>query len=360
MVLFKNMYLLIFVIFSSTIIAQGNKIYGVVNSEEPLSNVLVKINELDKVTYTNNEGVYTFFGLKSGKYTLNFSFVGFKSRTEIVELNDSDNLEFNVNLEKRLIQMGEIYVTASRSEQIVKEVSLPLEYISKSEIENSTNITISDLLNRQSGLSVVRDGPWATTVNIRGLGKQNLVYVIDGTRIETSTNLAAGLSLMDPNNIESIEVVKSGLSSLYGTGATGGVINIKTKSAYFNDSIYISSQLINSYNSVNNGLYNYLNLKTGGSNWNAVLNGSLRKAEDIQTPAGKLENSQFRDESINTVLNFTPINNIFVNMNYQKFSGYDIGIPGGDPFPKNASAKYKFAKRQLIDGSIEYRNISKT
>lgn len=357
--LFKNMYLLIFVIFSNTIIAQGNKIYGVVNSEEPLSNVLVKINELDKVTYTNNEGVYTFFGLKSGKYTLNFSFVGFKSRTEIVELNDSENLEFNVNLEKRLIQMGEIYVTASRSEQIVKEVSLPLEYISKSEIEKSANITISDLLNRQSGLSVVKDGPWATTVNIRGLGKQNLVYVIDGTRIETSTNLAAGLSLMDPNNIESIEVVKSGLSSLYGTGATGGVINIKTKSADFNDNIYISSQLINSYNSVNNGLYNYLNLKSGGSNWNAVLNGSLRKAEDIQTPAGKLGNSQFRDESINTVLNFTPINNIFVNLNYQKFSGYDIGIPGGDPFPKNALAKYKFAKRQLIDGSIEYRNISK-
>ncbi len=62
-------------------------------------------------------------------------------------------------------------------------------------------MTVSDLINKESGLSVVKDGPWATSVNVRGLSKLNIVYLIDWNRIETFTNIAAGLSLMDMNDL---------------------------------------------------------------------------------------------------------------------------------------------------------------
>ena len=43
----------------------------------------------------------------------------------------------------------------------------------------------------------------------------------------------------------------------------------------------------------------------------------------------------------------------------QKFSAYDVGIPGGAPFPKTATATYKYANRELFSSSIDYNNISK-
>ncbi len=353
-------FLLTFLLFAQLNFAQNNRIFGVVSSVDAKDNVTVNILELEQNTFTNQSGEYSFSNIPDGKYTLRFSYLGYKERTDEVDIRGGQNYQLNITLTKSLIQIGEIQVTSSRSEQIVKDVSLPIEYISKSQIEKNSTNTISDLLKKKSGLSVVKDGPWATTVNIRGLGKQNIVYLIDGTRIETSTNIAAGLSLMDLNDIESIEIVKSGLSSLYGTGATGGVINIKTKDAEFNNNIYLSSQLINSYNSVNNGVSNYLNIKTGSSNWSAKLHGSFRKADETETPEGNLGNSAFRDESINASLKYTPIDDLVVNFDYQKFAGYDVGIPGGDPFPKNALAKYKYARRQLFDASIQYNNVTKS
>jgi hemoglobin/transferrin/lactoferrin receptor protein len=350
--------LLIFLLITPQIFGQNNRIFGVVKDEQPINNVNIAIDELALTTFTDKNGSYSFSNIPNGRYTLIFSYLGYKERSEDVEIKNGQKYELNIILAKSIIQIGEIQVTSSRSEQIVKDVSLPLEYISQSQIENTPNNTISDLLNKESGLSVVKDGPWATTVNIRGLGKQNIVYLINGSRIETSTNIAAGLSLMDMNDIESVEVVKSGLSSLYGTGATGGVINIKTKDAGFNENIYFSSQLINGYNSVNNSYSNYLNIRTGSNNWSAKLNGSFRKADDTETPEGKLENSSFRDESLNASFKYIPIENLILNIDYQKFAGYDVGIPGGDPFPKNALAKYKYARRQLIDASVEYKNIT--
>ena len=357
-----NLYKLLLISFLLTQLnfGQNNRIFGVVSGEDPINNGVVKIMELDINTFTNQGGEYLFSNIPDGNYTIIFSYLGYKEKTEKINIKSGQSYQLNVTLNKRIIQIGEIQVTSSRSEQIVKEVSLPIEYISESQIDKNSTNTISDLLNKESGLSVVKDGPWATTVNIRGLGKQNIVYLIDGNRIETSTNIAAGLSLMDLNDIESVEVVKSGLSSLYGTGATGGVINIKTKDAEFNDKIYLSSQLINSYNTVNSGFSNYLNIRTGSTNWSAKLNGSFRKADDTETPEGKLENSSFRDESLNASIKYTPINDLVINFDYQKFAGYDVGIPGGDPFPKNALAKYKYARRQLFDASVHYNNITKT
>jgi len=338
--------------------SQNNKIFGIINGEA-VSNVSISIAELGFSTVSNTNGEYNLFNVPKGKYEIVFSHLGFKQYIKIIEIKDNENYQLNVELEKILLHIGEGIVVSARTQNLVKEVSLPIEYIDVAKLTNSTHATPSDLLNRQPGISVVKDGPWATSVNVRGLGKQNLVYLIDGNRVETSTNIAAGLSLINMNDIESIEIIKSGLSSLYGTGATGGVVSIRTKEAQFRDNIYLSSQFISSFNSVNNSYSNYLNFKTGNYNWSAKLSGSFRRADDTETPNGTLINSSFKDENLNATIKIVPFNDFILNIAYQKFSAYDVGIPGGAPFPKTATATYKYANRELFSSSIDYHNISK-
>ena len=224
----RNIISLICAFFFITINLSGQnyKIYGIVNSDKPLSNVQVTIPELNYNTTTNKMGYYEFSNLPLSKLTIEFKHIGYQRVLKSVVFSASDSFELNILLSELIIELSETTVISYRNEQLVKDISFPIEVISNIKIQNSNSITVSDLVKGESGISLIKESPWATSINIRGLSKQNIVYLIDGNRIETSTNIAAGLSLIDMSNIQSIEVVKGGLSSLYGTGATGGVVNI--------------------------------------------------------------------------------------------------------------------------------------
>ena len=357
---FKNVITLIctFSWLAINLSGQEYSIYGIVSSDKPLSNVQVTIPELNFNTTTNNVGYYEFNNLPLSKLSIEFKHIGYQRSLRNVILNGANRYELNVSLTELIIELSEATVISSRNEQRVKDVSFPIEVINSLKIQNTSSITVSDLVKSESGISVIKDGPWATSINIRGLSKQNIVYLIDGNRIETSTNIAAGLSLIDMSNIQSIEVVKGGLSSLYGTGATGGVVNIISKESQFSNNFYTSSHINSSYNSVNNLSANSLSLNAGSENWTVKINASVRRADDTDTPNGKLENSSFNDESLNLSFKYAPLTNIQFRIDAHKFSAFDVGIPGGAPFPTTATAKYLHAKRDMISGSINFNSIS--
>ena len=96
-------------------------------------------------------------------------------------------------------------------------------------------------------------------------------------------------------DIQRIEVIKGGVSSIYGTGATGGVVNVITKAVSYSDVFHLTGNLSSGYNSVNQGGLGNLSLSTSANNWFIKLSGSLRSAINTQTPQGRLPNSQFRD-----------------------------------------------------------------
>ena len=244
-------------------------------------------------------------------------------------------------------------VTSTRYSKLEKDVALPLEVVSSEKLEKNLAITVPDILNNEPGITLVRDGIWSTDINIRGLSRQNVVTLVDGNRIETSTNLAAGLSLIDMFDIQRIEVIKGGVSSLYGTGATGGVINVTTKIPTYTDKIHFSGMLSSGYNSVNDGGIGNLSLTASNDNWYAKVSASLRSAINTNTPQGRLPNSQFRDNYFSGSAGIIPIDDHEIRLSYQNFNGEDIGIPGGKTFSQNAVARYLIAKREMY--SAEYR-----
>ena len=101
--------------------------------------------------------------------------------------------------------------------------------VDKEEIQKRPAVSLPDILQNEPGISLIRDGIWGTEISIRGLNRENIITLIDGNRITTSTDVAARLSMIDLNDIERVEVIKGASSSIYGSGATGGIANINHK-----------------------------------------------------------------------------------------------------------------------------------
>ncbi len=177
--------------------------------------------------------------------------------------------------------------------------------------------------------------------------------------VATSTDVAARLSMIDLNDIERVEVIKGASSSIYGSGATGGIVNIITKSPPLYDKFSLNGNVLAEYNTVNDLSVFGGSLFSGGSFWSAKISGSYRKAQNIQTPIGELKNSQFEDYTFSGALNISPIDNQKLKIDYQNFKANDVGIPGASVFPDNAEVRYPYENRELISAGYEIQNISK-
>jgi outer membrane receptor protein involved in Fe transport len=191
------------------------------------------------------------------------------------------------------------------------------------------------------------------------LNRENVITLIDGSRIATSTDVAARLSLMNMNDVERVEVIKGASSSIYGSGATGGIINIITKSPQLYDRFSLSGNILTEYNAVNDLSVLGGSLYSGSSFWSTKLSGSYRKANNTQTPSGELNNSQFEDYSFSGALNIFPIDNHKLKIDYQLFRADNVGIPGSSVFPEQALVTYPYERRELISAGYEIQNISK-
>ncbi|WP_394780308.1 TonB-dependent receptor domain-containing protein, partial [Undibacterium sp.] len=124
-----------------------------------------------------------------------------------------------------------VVVTAGRQVQAAKDVLADNVVITADEIAKSGSSSVVDLLQKQRGIEIARNGGPGTTssVFIRGTSNSQNVVLVDGVRIGSSTTGGATWSTIPLSQIERIEIVYGPLSSLYGADAIGGVIQIFTK-----------------------------------------------------------------------------------------------------------------------------------
>ena len=128
-------------------------------------------------------------------------------------------------------RLDEIVVTASRSPQLEKDVLGDVSVIDKETLRLSGSDSVAEVLARQHGIQINNSGgPQTTTgVFLRGSPTQHTQVLVDGIRINSITTGSTSWNAIDPALIERIEIVRGASSSLYGSGAMGGVINIITK-----------------------------------------------------------------------------------------------------------------------------------
>ncbi len=142
------------------------------------------------------------------------------------------NLPLAVQAEDSTL-VAPVIVTATRTAQTIDETLASVVVIDRATIEQSQALDIADLLRLHAGLDVARNGgPGQTTsVFIRGAESNHTLIMINGVKINSGTIGAAAVQNISPDLIERIEIVKGPRSTLYGSEAIGGVINIITRRA---------------------------------------------------------------------------------------------------------------------------------
>ena len=123
-----------------------------------------------------------------------------------------------------VFNVGEVVVNATRMEQKSDEVSRPITVVDKETIDNIQPQSVAEVLANEPNILI--DGgsrPGFQTINIRGLGDNRVLQTVDGVRQDFESGHRASYFL-DPIILKSVEVVKGPASTLWGSGALGGVV----------------------------------------------------------------------------------------------------------------------------------------
>ncbi len=326
-------------------------------TKKPLSGANVEILNSQQLTFTNQTGYFAFETLPEKIIHIRISHIGYATIEKKLNINRHTNQRFF--LTPSLIKFDPVQVTITKSKKKLSNATLPIVSYDNGQFSQTGPENIAKAISKMPGIALTSDGTWSQSISIRGLTKNNIAILVDGNRISTATNLSASLSLIDIHDVDRIETIKSGASTLYGSGATGGVINIITKKANYSDQFYLNPKISAGFSSVNQLNYQNFSLFSGQNWWNFKLSLQNRNAEDAETPRGTLENSQFKDFSISSRLNIRPSKNHEMSLNFQQFLASDVGIPGGFPiFPPGAEVRYVNADRELYSFSYKINNLS--
>ena len=125
----------------------------------------------------------------------------------------------------------EVVITATRTRQPLTQLAVPVIVITRATIEAALASDAADLVAALPGIEIARTGGpgQPATIFMRGTDSNHTALLIDGVRINPGTIGGAAIQNILPESIERIEIVKGARSTLYGTDAIGGVINIITR-----------------------------------------------------------------------------------------------------------------------------------
>lgn len=130
-----------------------------------------------------------------------------------------------------LAALDPVVVTASRQPMRASEVLSDITIIERKEIESAGQSSLEELLARQPGIEFASNGGFGSNSSIftRGSNSQHTLLLVDGMRVGSITTGDATWSRIPTSQIERIEIVRGPASSLYGSDALGGVIQVFTR-----------------------------------------------------------------------------------------------------------------------------------
>ena len=131
----------------------------------------------------------------------------------------------------KTVSLDTIVVTASRTEQKIKDVPARISIVEPQIVEQSPIASLPQLLQTDASINMVQSGGYGQTAAIflRGSNSNHTLLLRDGARLNSNTSGAASLPFIDTTDIKQIEVLKGPASVLYGADAIGGVVQLISK-----------------------------------------------------------------------------------------------------------------------------------
>src|SRR5450759_2147163 len=216
----------------NVVVSQGivkGKVYDK-NTLEPLQGVYL--------IYENKQGIRTnengSFSLKSDAVTFDiiFRLIGYKSVTRSIVLKTNDTIELSIGLEMDVQEIGQIVISANKTEQKVAELTVSMDILKTADYLKTHITDAQELINKTPGIEVL-DGQ----ASIRGgsgfsygVGSRVLA-LIDGLPVLSPDAGNIKWQFMPLENIAQVEIIKGASSVLYGSSALNGIINFRTADA---------------------------------------------------------------------------------------------------------------------------------
>jgi iron complex outermembrane receptor protein len=308
---------------------EPQKIFGVVLDEvtqNPLKGVKVYYVEKKLSTLTDENGYFEFDVIAKNYFSLEFSLISYKNRYQSFY---PDSLrKIIVKLTPVGFVTPTISVTESFSESKYNELLEESGVLKSKELQKDLGSTLAATLKNESGLSVRSMGPAPSRPVFRGLTGDRVLISEDGVK----TNDLSGTSpdhavTIEPFTLERIEVLR-GPSILTKTTTTiGGIVNVVRNDIPVRIPSRFTFQSGIFGETSNNGL---LGAFVGELPvYNFVLRGevSKRKADNLKTPVGTLQNSNLNTNNYSASLSYV-LKNGYFGGSYREFQS-DYGIPGG-------------------------------
>nr|WP_317630812.1 TonB-dependent receptor [uncultured Flavobacterium sp.] len=218
----------------STFSFAQNKISGIVNLEnQGLEGASVQIESLKIGQQTDDKGKYSLSDIPDGTYKVTASFVGLKSAVKTISLKNKQNTIVNFELDFD-DALDEIVVSGTMRAVSRIDSPMPVDVIQNEFFLKNPTANIFEGLQTVNGVkpqincSVCNTGD----IHINGLEGPYTMVLIDGMPIVSGLSTVYGLSGIPNSLIERVEIVKGPASSLYGSEAIGGLINVITKDAF--------------------------------------------------------------------------------------------------------------------------------
>lgn len=272
----KPIYTIIICLLSLATLSANNasddnkSLQGLITDEkdaEVLMGVNVYLPDLKKGAITDEKGNYRIDNLPLVKTTIQVTYLGHQTIVQTVDLSTVGKLDFI--LKESSAEINEVVVTSLTGSSLIKRTPSPISFIARKELLRQSSSNIIDAISRQPGVSQITTGTGISKPVIRGLGYNRVVVVNDGVRQEGQQWGDEHGVEIDPQSINSVEILKGPASLMYGSDAMAGVINFQSDPILPEGSINAN---VSTEYQTNNGLINYSVNTAGNKNdivWNA-------------------------------------------------------------------------------------------
>lgn len=224
-------------------------------------------------------------------------------------------------------ELSGITVTAKGYAAESASTPVAITELTRGQLAQRQAANVGEALRHEPGLAVDSDSAQGQNPVIRGLKRESIVLLVDGMRFNSAQPAGAIASFMSLGLAERVEVVRGASSVLHGTGALGGVINVRLPQARFQPGMAVQASA--SLGSADRGRQAAAILNTSQGDHALMLGSTLARHGDYRAPDGKLARTGYRSQVLIGQYRFRIDSHQQVRMSLQQQKDRDVWYPGG-------------------------------
>ena len=204
----------------------------VVGPDGPLDGATVRVEGRERAV-TDEAGRFLLRDLPPGQAVLAVELLGYGTARRTVEVPSEGTVEVEIRLEEAAIPLDPLVVTGTLTETRVSESPVKVEVVGAPVLRRHASRSLMDAVDRIHGLQQQVDCGvcYTNSIRINGMEGPYTAVLIDGMPIQGALASVYGLNGIHPSLVERLEILKGPQSTLYGSEAMGGVVNVITKDA---------------------------------------------------------------------------------------------------------------------------------